>query len=144
MNVEEPDSSAPHALKRAVEKMFELDAMDTRVTLGTWSNRFDLASQDRSVVMEAKLYTWTASGNAPSAKIDGLRTAITRLQHRPDTVRTILAIKDSIHPRKGSLADYFVKHNEIGPVAVFELGDEDELCLVAGERAGVPDVIRAG
>jgi hypothetical protein len=126
-------------VKRALEEMFELDAMDADVTLDTSGNRFefDFASRDRSMVAEAKAYTWTAYGYVPYAKINELRNAVTRLQGFPDTVQKILVIKESIHPRKGSLADYFVKHNKIGPVAVFELGDEDKLRLIADAHARI-------
>ena len=36
-------------------------------------HRFDLASGSRHVVCECKAYTWTASGNIPSAKISNLK-----------------------------------------------------------------------
>jgi len=35
-------------------------------------HRFDLVSEDRRYVGEAKAFSWTASGNTPSAKITTL------------------------------------------------------------------------
>ena len=35
-------------------------------------HKFDLANADRSIVAECKCYTWTDSGNVPSAKLMGL------------------------------------------------------------------------
>ena len=39
-------------------------------------HKFDLANGDRSVVAECKCYTWTDSGNVPSAKLMGLDAAV--------------------------------------------------------------------
>lgn len=39
------------------------------------SHAFDLACEDRRYAAEAKAFTWTISGNIPSAKITTLREA---------------------------------------------------------------------
>ena len=39
-------------------------------------HKFDLANADRSIVAECKCYTWTDSGNVPSAKLMGLDEAV--------------------------------------------------------------------
>ena len=39
-------------------------------------HKFDLANEDRSIVAECKCYTWTDSGNVPSAKLMGLDEAV--------------------------------------------------------------------
>ena len=41
-------------------------------------HKFDLANADRSIVAECKCYTWTDSGNVPSAKLMGLDEAVIR------------------------------------------------------------------
>lgn len=40
-------------------------------------HKFDLANADKSIVAECKCYTWTDSGNVPSAKLMGLDEAVT-------------------------------------------------------------------
>ena len=42
-------------------------------------HRFDLGSATPPVLVECKSYTWTASGNSPSAKIRGLNEAMRNL-----------------------------------------------------------------
>lgn len=39
-------------------------------------HKFDLANGDRTIVAECKCYTWTDSGNVPSAKLMGLDEAV--------------------------------------------------------------------
>ena len=39
-------------------------------------HKYDLASIDRSIVVECKCYTWTDSGNVPSAKLMGMNEAM--------------------------------------------------------------------
>ena len=39
-------------------------------------HKFDLANKARSIVAECKCYTWTDSGNVPSAKLMGLDEAV--------------------------------------------------------------------
>ena len=41
-------------------------------------HKFDLANADRSIVAECKCYTWTDSGNVPSAKLMGLDEAVAK------------------------------------------------------------------
>jgi hypothetical protein len=41
---------------------------------GSCRNRFDLGSQDESVLIECKSYTFTGGGNEPAAKINHAKT----------------------------------------------------------------------
>jgi hypothetical protein len=54
-------------------------------TIGSPSkqHKFDLVSHDLKYVGECKNYSWTASGNAPSAKIGQTNEAVFYLQHLP-------------------------------------------------------------
>ena len=69
---------------------------------------FDLANQDRSVVIECKNYTWTKAGNVPSAKISTLNEAVLYFSFLDYNVQKILCLMKSEHPgRKETLAEYY-------------------------------------
>lgn len=89
---------------------------------------FDLGSPDRSWIGEVKAFTWTASGNTPSAKITTLREAAQYLRLLPEATRTVIVLMEDLHPRTAeSLAHYFARLNDhlLGPVAIFELSTDD-------------------
>ena len=68
--------------QREVMKWFEVhyDAcfdLEVKIPIGSWlidssqykDHKFDVVSADNSIVIECKCYTWTESGNVPSAKM---------------------------------------------------------------------------
>lgn len=74
-------------------------------------HKFDLVSGDGSIVGECESYTWTESGNYPSAKIS---TAIETLFYfsRIKADKKILIFQDDINSKGDSLAEVFVRRNE--------------------------------
>jgi hypothetical protein len=101
---------------------------------------FDFASGDRRYVGEAKSFTWTISGNTPSAKITTLREAIQYLKELPFGTKTFIVMKKAQHPiRKETLAAYFARLNThlVGATAILELDDKGCLSVVTGDlKAG--------
>jgi len=97
---------------------------------------FDFASPDKHYVGEAKAFTWTTTGNVPSAKITGLREALNYLRLLPSSTATFLVVKRDYHPRRReTLGEYFVRLNRnlLGNVAILELPEAGgELQLVWG------------
>ena len=92
------------------------------------SHKFDLVSADRKYVGEAKAFSWTISGNVPSAKITTLREAAMYLNWLPSTARTFIVMKRALRgQRDESLAEYFARLNDslLGSVAVIELDPVD-------------------
>ena len=57
------------------------------------NHKFDLANEDKTIVVECKCYTWTDSGNVPSAKLMGLDEAVFYFGFLPETTRKILCMK---------------------------------------------------
>lgn len=89
-------------------------ALDTEVTI-TLSNggtyRVDLATRDRSILIECKSYTWTRSGNEPAAKLTHAKQAAQNLQ-MAKAGRKLLIFEDHLHPLSGkSLAELFARRN---------------------------------
>jgi len=60
--------------------------------------------------VECKNYSWTETGNTPSAKIAVLNEAVLYLSHAPiDSKKIIVLRKDNNPKRKESLAEYYVR-----------------------------------
>ena len=69
---------------------------------------FDLASQDQSIVIECKNYTWTKTGRVPSAKISTINEVVLYFSFLDENVQKILCLMKSEHlGRKETLAEYY-------------------------------------
>jgi hypothetical protein len=75
-------------------------------------HKFDLVSLDRKYVGESKNYSWTETGNVPSAKMGFVNEAVFYLQHVPPTVHRFVVMRRDTHPKRGeSLAEYYYRAN---------------------------------
>ena len=91
------------------------------------NHKFDLANDDRSIVAECKCYTWTDSGNVPSAKLMGLDEAVFYFGFLPIGTKKILCMKKATFKGKTeTLAEYYVRvHGHLlGDVFVYEIADD--------------------
>ena len=88
-----------------------------RIGLPPKGHKFDLVSEDGTIIIECKRHTWTDGGNVPSAKIAVLDEAILYMRSVPYYARKIIAMIEAHDPtgkRKESLAEYFVdKHGHL-------------------------------
>lgn len=95
---------------------------------------FDLGSAEPPILVECKSYTWTESGNSPSAKIRGINEAMLLFSVAPPQYRKILFVLKHTHPRSGvTLASHYIKNQGhlIGPgVEIWEF----DLDAKRGER----------
>ena len=90
-------------------------------------HKFDLANEDRSIVAECKCYTWTDSGNVPSAKLMGLDEAVFYFSFLPVETKKLLCMRRAtIASREETLAEYYVRvHGHLlGNVYVYEIADD--------------------
>lgn len=74
-------------------------------------------------VVECKCYTWTESGNVPSAKMGFTNEAAFYLSFLPDSVEKIIVMAKSTHPRRGeTLAEYYFRtyRHLLGKIKVME------------------------
>jgi len=141
-----PDTSSENRLNPARGKRFQLTA--ARV-LGNWFgvefetdvpipigdppklHRFDLVSPGADHVGECKSYTWTKTGNVPSAKMAFANEAVFYLQHLVDVAHRFVVLRRTTHPKRSeTLADYYVRtyRHLIGNVLILELG-ADAACV---------------
>ena len=76
---------------------------------------------------ECKCYTWTDSGNVPSAKLMGLDEAVFYFGFLPVETKKILCMKKATFKGKTeTLAEYYVRvHGHLlGDVFVYEIADD--------------------
>jgi hypothetical protein len=93
-------------------------------------HKFDLATEDESIVVECKCYTWTDTGNVPSAKLMGLDEAVFYFGFLPRKTTKIICMKRSVFPGKEeTLAEYYVRvHGHLlNDVKIFEFSDDGNI-----------------
>lgn len=71
-------------------------------------HNFDLVSEDDNIIVECKNYSYTETGNIPSAKMAFLNEAVLYLSHASRDAKKIIILRKDWHSKKGeSLADYY-------------------------------------
>lgn len=88
---------------------------------------FDIASSDGLIVIECKCYTWTESGNVPSAKMGFTNEAAFYLSFLPKEIDKAIVMLKANHPRRAeSLAEYYYRtnHHLLGDIKVMEFDPE--------------------
>lgn len=114
---------------KSMEKKFNTPfIMEKPIAIGTppKDHKFDCVSVDNSIVVECKCYTWTTTGNVPSAKLMGLDEAVFYMSYLPTNTIKIICIKKSTYPNKTeTLAQYYcrVKGHLLRDVKIFEADD---------------------
>ena len=68
---------------------------------GVRPHLFDLPTRERDVGAECKAFTFTDTGNNPSAEISALREAAAYLFSIPGSVVRLLIMKENAHPKRG-------------------------------------------
>ena len=97
--------------------------------------KFDCVSDDKKIVVECKCYTWTDTGNIPSAKMMGMNEALFYMSYLPEDTIKVLCIKKAMHPKKReTLAEYYVRIDGhlLRDVRVFEVDDRGGITVIKG------------
>jgi len=63
-------------------------------------HKFDLVSEDNSIVIECKCYTWTDGNNVPSTKLSTLNVAALYLINLQKITHKIIAMKKDVRRNK--------------------------------------------
>ena len=115
------------------EKIFNNDKL---IAIGTprKDKKFDIVSSDNLIVIECKCYTWTETGNVPSAKMGFVNEAVFYLSFinviNPDA-KTYVVMKKSISTERKqseSLASYYYRtySHLLGKTKIIEYDDINE------------------
>lgn len=84
---------------------------------------FDISSLNENIVIECKCYTWTETGNIPSAKMGFVNEAAFYLAFLPDNTERIIVMLHAEHvKRKETLAEYYFRTNRhlLGKIKIYE------------------------
>ncbi len=90
-------------------------------------HKFDIAEKFETIVIECKSYTYTISGNIPSAKLTNLNQAVFYFSLLPAQTEKILVMAYAVHPkRRETLAEYYYRINRhlLSDVKVLEFNIE--------------------
>lgn len=102
---------------------------------------FDLATQDQRFIGEAKCFTWTETGNEPSAKLITLNQAVFYFSFLPDDVIKFIVMKRDCHPRTGKpLAYLYYSRNAhlLRDVHIWEIDEQTLEVFEARPEGMVP------
>lgn len=99
-------------------------------------HKFDIVEVTGKVVVECKCYTWTKSGNVPSAKMGFTNEAAFYLSFLPDAIEKIIVMSKSSHPRRReTLAEYYYRTNRhlLKNITVMEYDANEKKMRIIGE-----------
>ena len=123
-------------LRKKYHKNFELEK---KLFIGSPAkeHKFDIVDEEQNIVVECKRYTWTKSGNVPSAKMGFTNEAAFYLRLLPDNyVKYIVMLKANHSKRQESLAEYYYRINNhlLGKIKIAEYDPgEGELRIIESE-----------
>jgi len=96
-----------------LSKHFDVEfQLDYPIAIGNppKKHKFDLVSSDMRYVGECKNYSWTVTGNVPSAKMGFTNEAVFYLSFLPHEIKRFVALRRDTHQkRKESLAEYYYR-----------------------------------
>ena len=95
---------------------------------------------EKRIVIECKCYTWTETGNVPSAKMGFANEAAFYLSFLPETYEKYIVMHKSHHPRhQESLAEYYYRMNNhlLGKTKVAEFDPECKELRIVGQTAPI-------
>ena len=100
-------------------------------------HKFDIVDAAGTIAIECKRYTWTESGNVPSAKMGFTNEAAFYLSFLPETYEKYIVMLKSLHPKRNeSLAEYYYRTNKhlLGKIKVAEYDPEQNKLHVVGQN----------
>ena len=141
MNSNSDNPKVGKAFQIQVQKWFEANreqtfGLEQPILIGSPArpHKFDIADKTQHVVIECKCYTWTDSGNIPSAKLRGLNEAVFYFSFLPPETEKLLVMAYATHPKRSeTLAEYYFRTNchLLGDTKVVEFNaDANEMRII--------------
>lgn len=93
-------------------------SLEKKIPIGTdcaekKDHKFDIVAEDDSIAVECKCYTWTETGNVPSAKMGFTNEAAFYLSFLPDTYEKYIVMLRATHDKRNeTLAQYYYRMNK--------------------------------
>ena len=98
-------------------------------------HKFDIVAEDDSVADECKCYTWTVTGNVPSAKMGFANEAAFYLSFLSDSYEKYIVMLYATHEKRNeSLAEYYYRMNKhlLGTTKVAEYNPDTNAFKIVG------------
>lgn len=131
------NSDNPHngaVFQKQVKDWFEKTyqspfVMEKKIPIGNppKDHKFDIVGENDSIAIECKRYTWTETGNVPSAKMGFTNEAAFYLSFLPESYEKYIVMLYSYHEKRGeTLAEYYYRTNRhlIGKIHIVEYNPE--------------------
>ena len=99
-------------------------------------HKFDIVNLSKGVAIECKRYTWTETGNVPSAKMGFVNEAVFYLSFLPDSYKKYIVMLYSYHQKRHeTLAEYYHRTYQhlLGDVIVAEYNPDNQQMRVIGK-----------
>ncbi len=142
-NSEHPKLGAD--FQRAVQRYFIQECgagfeLEKKIPIGepAKEHKFDIVNSDKHIVIECKRYTWTETGNVPSAKMGFTNEAAFYLSFLPNTFEKYIVMLRSHHAKRNeSLAEYYYRtyRHLLGAIKIAEFDPETKtFIIISSER----------
>ena len=98
-------------------------------------DKFDIVDTKGTIAIECKRYTWTETGNVPSAKMGFTNETAFYLSFLPETYEKYIVMLKSHHPKRNeSLDEYYYRTNRhlLGKTKVAEYDPSREELHIVG------------
>ena len=133
------------AFQNEVAKWFENKyhkefILERKIAIGNpgKEHKFDIVAADDSIAVECKCYTWTTTGNVPSAKMGFTNEAAFYLSFLPNTYEKYIVMLYATHEKRDeSLAEYYYRMNKhlLGETKIAEYDPKtNKLVIVNSEE----------
>lgn len=128
------------SVKNWFEKQFDTSfEMERKILIGcpVKLHSFDISDTNENIVVECKCYTWTKTGNVPSAKIGAVNEAAFYLSFLPqNTDKYIVMLRAEHAKRNETLAEYYFRTNRhlLGNIKILEYNIHTEEMLFVGQN----------
>ena len=126
-----------HQVMEWFRKYYQLDfELEKKLPIGCppKDHKFDIVDKGNTIAIECKRYTWTVTGNVPSAKMGFTNEAAFYLSFLPDSYQKYIVMLYSFHQkRQETLAEYYYRTNRhlLGSIKVAEYDPErDNLQII--------------
>ena len=126
-------------VKEWFEKHYEGEfVLEYKIPIGEpkKDHKFDIVNPEKKIAIECKRYTWTETGNVPSAKMGFANEAAFYLSFLPEEYDKIIVLLKSYNSkREETLAEYYyrINHHLLGDVKVAEFDPEESAFRIIGE-----------
>lgn len=142
MNTNSDNPKVGKQFQMEVKRWLEEDkllsfVLEKRIAIGNPAklHGFDIVDTDCRIVVECKCYTWTETGNVPSAKMGFVNEAAFYLSLLPDTVdKAIVMLRATHQRRKETLAEYYFRTNRhlLGKTKIMEFDMNTKKMILVG------------